>query len=289
MQHRDPVSAFLDGLFELLLEHLAFGLFELLTLGCNSRPELFDLRLPLFFGAFRLLAAFVGVLTCVVFAASSVLCSLCCIFDLLLQGSLLLLQRGDRPLVLTITLRVCCSSSCSRLRRCCGLASACIVCICSSRPARVACCCGLAALRVDKPEWLIWTMLPAPSLVFALRDPELHAVCGLLVGAWFAKPTLFTGNGERVAVFAVSMPFDVAIASPHSSNSCPTSAVVGQQQRLGSSQTPFVATPAALGDSEGEPSTLSACTQVPMPGRLRIRGRGGCKVRWACTLEDIAS
>ena len=122
-----------------------------------------------------------------------------------------------------------------------------------------------------------------------MRDPELHAVCRLLVGAWFAQPGLFTGNGERVAVLAASMPFDVAIASPHSSNSRPASAVVGQQQRLGSSQTPFVADLAALGDSEGEASTLSACTLVPMPGRLRTRGRGGCKVQWACTLEDIAS
>ena len=109
-------------------------------------------------------------------------------------------------------------------------------------------------------------------------DPVLHGVVGLLVSTFPAEPVVESGDAHRVALAADDVPHLVAVARSHTRQSRPTSAVVEQQKRLGSSQTLLVDTPAALGSLEGVAGSLAARSAVPVPARLRLRLRiVGCR------------
>ena len=57
-------------------------------------------------------------------------------------------------------------------------------------------------------------------------DPVLHAIIGLLGGAWDAEPVVLAGNGHWVALPAHDVPRLIAITRSHVVNCLPTRAVV---------------------------------------------------------------
>ena len=76
-------------------------------------------------------------------------------------------------------------------------------------------------MRIVRP------LLTALAGVEVTTDPILHAVVGLLCGAWHAEPGVLAGDGHRVALSADDIPKLIAITKGHVNQRFPTSAVVG--------------------------------------------------------------